>query len=183
MLQNTSQEHLVLQIQLSTNNLPWLFLRGRDVSPDCRGDKQVHKIQRSNKLPPWWSAVVALSCLPGQCQYFGSSLCWSPTEPAGSVSMAPRFWNEAEVLEVWFPLAESAIPWPCNFRGRCCCRPHQDRESDNLAHTLVHLRVQRFLGVASYHWYFIRDFAQIAKPLHSLTEHVIESSTGPLTVN
>ena len=30
---------------------------------------------------------------------------------------------------------------------------------------------------------FIRDFAQIAKPLHRLTEHAIESSTGPLTVN
>ena len=27
------------------------------------------------QLRPWWSAVVALSCLPGQCQYFGSSLC------------------------------------------------------------------------------------------------------------
>ena len=135
------------------------------------------------QLCPWWSAVVALSCLPGQCQYFGSSLCWSPTEPAGSVSMGLRLWNEAEVLKVWFPLAESAIPWPWNFRGRCCCRHNQDRESDNLAHTLVHLRVQWFLRVASYHWCFIRDFAQIAKPLHSLTEHAIESSTGSLTVN
>ena len=31
--------------------------------------------------------------------------------------------------------------------------------------------VQQFLEFTSYYWCFIRDFAQIAKPLHRLTEH------------
>ena len=30
--------------------------------------------------------------------------------------------------------------------------------------------VQRFLGFVSYYWRFIKDFAEIAKPLHHLTE-------------
>jgi len=32
-------------------------------------------------------------------------------------------------------------------------------------------KVQKFLGFASYYRRFIRDFAAVAKPLHSLTEH------------
>ena len=31
--------------------------------------------------------------------------------------------------------------------------------------------VQQFLGLASYYHRFVRNFAEIAKPLHGLTEH------------
>lgn len=68
MLQNTSQEHLVLQIQLSTNNLPLTFLRGSGVSPDCRGDKQVHKFKGAKNfliIPAEISAFVGINIANG----------------------------------------------------------------------------------------------------------------------
>ena len=121
--------------------------------PDCRG----RHVFSTWTMSFWWPRL------------------WrAPEVVKRSLSKVPPGRPEAETIKVFPITTQSGIPWLCDLCRRYQYWSCKDRSSSTVASTIEVTNVRSFLALASYYQRFIKNFANIATPLHYLTAKTTE---------
>ena len=115
--------------------------------------------------------VVTMPGLSFWSHHRPGSLVWGAHQESRlSVPAAPRIWPLAKAGQVLLFSDPSTILGAHYFPRWSGDGPGQDSQGRRVADNQCKRDVQQFLGFANYYRRFIRDFAQLARPLYRLTE-------------